>query len=490
MMAALGRKKIPRYAAPMALELEEREMRRMGERALERILEHLRSLPEQPLHAVTGGKKLARSLREPLPERGVPFDRLMNTLFGRVIPHSLNTASPGYLAYIPGGGLFQAALADFIALATNRYSTVWLAAPGLVQLEENVVQWFCEVLGLPTGAGGLLTSGGSMANLIALVAARRDRLPPDFLSGVLYTSSQAHHSVAKAAAFAGFPGERVRSLPVDGLFRLDLAALEAAVTEDRAAGLQPFCVVGNAGTTNTGAVDDLQGLARISERERLWLHVDAAYGGFFAMTARGRARMSGIERADSVTLDPHKGLFLPYGTGCLLVRERASLRRAHAMGAAYMPPMQTDDDLVDFCELGPELSREARGLRVWLPLKMHGARTFRDALDEKLDLAQAAAARIRALPYVELIAEPELSLFAFRVRPPGETDERRLEELNRAVLVAVNDRQRVLLTGARVEGRFLIRVCVLSFRTHQDRLDACVEDVRAAVASVVGQEGT
>jgi aromatic-L-amino-acid decarboxylase len=237
-------------------------------------------------------------------------------------------------------------------------------------------------------------------------------------------------------------------------------------------------------------VDDLQGLARISERERLWLHVDAAYGGFFAMTARGRARMSGIERADSVTLDPHKGLFLPYGTGCLLVRERASLRRAHAMGAAYMPPMQTDDDLVDFCELGPELSREARGLRVWLPLKMHGARTFRDALDEKLDLAQAAAARIRALPYVELIAEPELSLFAFRVRPPGETDERRLEELNRAVLVAVNDRQRVLLTGARVEGRFLIRVCVLSFRTHQDRLDACVEDVRAAVASVVGQEGT
>jgi aromatic-L-amino-acid decarboxylase len=239
MMAALGRKKIPRYAAPMALELEEREMRRMGERALERILEHLRSLPEQPLHAVTGGKKLARSLREPLPERGVPFDRLMNTLFGRVIPHSLNTASPGYLAYIPGGGLFQAALADFIALATNRYSTVWLAAPGLVQLEENVVQWFCEVLGLPTGAGGLLTSGGSMANLIALVAARRDRLPPDFLSGVLYTSSQAHHSVAKAAAFAGFPGERVRSLPVDGLFRLDLAALEAAVTEDRAAGLQP-----------------------------------------------------------------------------------------------------------------------------------------------------------------------------------------------------------------------------------------------------------
>jgi aromatic-L-amino-acid decarboxylase len=336
------------------------------------------------------------------------------------------------------------------------------------------------MLGLPATAGGLLTTGGSLANLIAVIAARRERLPPDFLKGVVYTSEEAHHSVRKAALLAGLLPEHVRAIPTSNRFRLQPDALAGAVARDRAAGLSPFLLVASAGTTSTGAVDDLAALADIAERERLWLHVDAAYGGFFALTARGKATMAGIERADSVTLDPHKGLFLPYGTGCLVVRDREALRRAHAVPATYLPPMQSDEGLVDFCELGPELSRDARGLRVWLPLSMHGAAVFREALDEKLDLARRAADALRAMPGIEMVAEPELSLFAFRARAKDGSAESG-DALSRRLVAKVNEKQRVLLTGTVVKGRFLARMCVLSFRTHKDRIDAAIDDIRTSL---------
>lgn len=448
--------------------------------AMDRIVDHISSLPSQPMHATAGGRKLARALAEPMPEQGQPFEKLLRTLFGRVIPASLNTASPGYLAYIPGGGVFHAAVADLIADAVNRYVGVWIAAPGLAQIEENVIQWFAAMLGMPKGAGGLLTTGGSLANLIAVITARRERLPPDFLRGVLYTSEEAHHSVLKAALLAGLLPERARAIPTDARFRIDIDALRAAIARDKADGLSPFLVVGNAGTTSTGAVDDLSALADVAASEGLWLHVDAAYGGFFALTGRGREALAGIERADSVTLDPHKGLFLPYGTGCLLARDREALRRAHAVPATYLPKMQTEEGLIDFCELGPELSRPARGLRVWLPLSIHGASVFRDALDEKLELARVAAEALRNTPGIEIVAEPVLSLLAFRARLPGASYEEE-DAYNRRLMAKVNERQRVLLTGVVVRGRFLIRICVLSFRTHRDRIDAAIEDLRSGL---------
>lgn len=462
-------------------------MREMVTRAMDYIVPHIESLPRQPMHATRGGKRLARSLREPMPERGTPYEKLLRRLFGKVIPMSLNTASPGYMGYIPGGGLFHAAVADLIADAVNRYVSVFQAAPLLVQIEADVVAWFCAMLGLPEGSGGLLTTGGSLANLIAVITARRERLPPDFLRGTLYASEEAHHSVKKAALLAGFPPEAVREIPVDGRFRMRPDAAAEAVARDRACGLSPFLLVASAGTTSTGAVDDLPALAELARAERLWLHVDAAYGGFFALTERGRAALRGIERADSVTLDPHKSLFLPYGTGCLVVRDREALRRAHAVSASYMPPMQTEDDLVDFCALGPELSRDARGLRVWLPLKMHGAAVFRAELDEKLTLARRAADALRRMAHIEVTAEPELSLLAFRARPPGIDDGPPLDALNRRLLARVNAKQRVMLTGTTAGGRFLLRMCVLSFRTHADRVNAALADIQSSLAEVMDE---
>ncbi|HEV8269112.1 MAG TPA: aminotransferase class I/II-fold pyridoxal phosphate-dependent enzyme, partial [Thermoanaerobaculia bacterium] len=393
------------------LEPSGEEMRRLVDAAMERIVAHIVSLPSQPAANVEGAVEVARSLREPMPETGTPFPELLALLFDRAIPKSFNTAGPGYVAYIPGGGLFDAAVADLIADSVNRYVGVWAAAPALVQLETNVVRWLCDVAGLPEGAGGFLTTGGSFANFSAIVTARREKLGDDFLKGTLYVSDQTHHSVQKAALLAGFPPRNVRSIPSDATYRIRVDLLREAIAKDRAEGFSPLVLVGNGGTTNTGAVDDLRALADVAAEEKLWFHVDAAYGGFFLLTERGRKTLAGIERADSITLDPHKGFFLPYGTGSLLVRDADALRRAHALHAEYLPPLPEADDFVDYSQISPELSRDFRGLRVWLPLKRHGAAAFRKALDEKLDLTAFACEGIRAIPGIEIVAEPQLSLF-------------------------------------------------------------------------------
>src|SRR3954471_20299532 len=467
------------------LELSAPEMRALVQAALDRIVARIESLPSQPVSDTRGGFEVAQSLAEPLPETGTPVAELLDLFFDRAIPPTMNTTSPGYLAYIPGGGLFHAAVADLIADSMNRYSSIYASAPALARIEMNVIDWFCQLAGYPPEARGTLTSGGSLANWTALVTARRERLPENFLGGVIYASDQAHYSVTKGAILAGFPEGNVREVPTDGLFRLRPDALEALIEEDRRRGLTPFLIVASAGTTNTGAVDPLPELADLAERHKLWLHVDAAYGGFFLLTEEGKRMMRGIERADSIVLDPHKGLFLPYGTGAVLVRDGQALRRAHSLTADYMPHMQSDPDLVDFCLYSPELSRPFRGLRVWLPLKMHGAGAFRAQLEEKLSLTRLAAERIREMEGMEILAEPQLSLFAFRLAPPGVDDPDQLNRLNQRLLERVNARQRVFLTATMLEGRFALRICVLSFRTHRDRMEEGLEDLEAARREVL-----
>jgi aromatic-L-amino-acid decarboxylase len=469
---------------PHPLELSAPEMRALVEAALGRIVAHIESLPAQTVSDTRGGDALARSLVESLPETGAPVSGLLDLLFERAIPPSFNTASPGYLAYIPGGGLFHSAVADLIADATNRYSSVYAAAPALAQIEANVIAWFCQIAGYPPEARGTLTSGGSLANWTALVTARRERLPENFLSGVIYASDQSHYSVAKGAILAGFPEANVREVPTDDHFRMRAGALVERIEEDRRRGLTPFLIVASAGTTNTGAVDPLPELADLAARHGMWLHVDAAYGGFFLLTEEGRRAMRGIERADSIVLDPHKGLFLPYGTGAVLVRDGEALRRAHSLTGDYMPGLQNDPDRVDFSQYSPELSRPFRGLRVWLPFKMHGAGAFRAELEEKLALARLAADRLREMEGIEILAEPQLSLLAFRLAPAGVPEEN-LDDLNRRFLDRVNARQRVYLTATRLRGRFAPRICVLSFRTHRERMEMALEDIAAAQREVL-----
>jgi len=472
---------------PASLELDPETMRAMLDATAARVMDHLAHVDAQPSRGdvrTAEALDLCRSMREPPPEEPARLEALLARYFEEWLPRSLTTNGPGYMAYVPGGGVFPAALADLIQDTTNRFTGAWFAAPALVQLEANAIDWLRAWMQMPESTKGVFTTGGSSANFNAVLCARERHLGAEIRPGVVYTSTQAHHSVMKAARLAGIAHDRVRMVPADAAFRMRVDALAEAVSRDRAAGLVPFLVVSSAGTTNTGAVDPLDAVADLARAEGLWHHVDGAYGAFFHACEELRPLLAGLSRADSLTLDPHKGLFLPYGTGALLVRDGEALRAVHASSADYLPSALPD--VYDPSALGPDLSRGFPGLRVWLTVKLFGARRLRSAIAEKRALAISAAERIGSVPGVVMVAPPQLSLFAFHLTWKGAS----LEEENvatRALLEGVATRGRVYLSGCNIAGRELARVCILSFRTRRAQVDACVEDVTAVAREILGR---
>ena len=456
------------------LEPSREDMRAIGDAAVEFVIDFINALPDAPAWNTAEGLEFARELRGAPPEEGRDFDPVFAE-FRRAASLAFETAGPGYLPYVPGGGFFTAALADFLATATNRFSNLWAPAPALVQMEQNAIRWIEDLFSYPAESRGILTSGGSLSNLSGIVTARKAKLGRDFLDGTYYLTDQTHASVAKAAAIAGLPSDNARTVPVDSRLRMDVDALREMVRADRAAGFRPFLVVASAGTTNTGAIDPIADIVALSAAEDLWVHVDAAYGGFFQLTERGRTAFAGIELSDSITLDPHKGLFLPYGTGALIVREGARLRAAHFAGAAYLQDLPSEDELPNFTEYSPELSRDFRGLRLWLPLQLHGVRAFREALDEKLDLARFLSEELSAEGSIEVPWEPQLSVVAFRLSDGD-------DEANRRFLERINASRRVMCSSTVIDGRYTIRACIVSHRTHRDRIEELVEIARKAAA--------
>jgi aromatic-L-amino-acid decarboxylase len=462
------------------LEPESAQLEAQTRAVAELVVEQVRTLDRQPSFDLGGVEELRTSFREPVPEEGHPIEALLARL-RPAIAKSYNTAGPGYLAYIPGGGVYAAALADLLAAATNRYVGVTGAAPALAQIEETAVSWLCTLMGLPAGSRGILTSGGSLSSFSAIVTARHERLGEDFAGGTVYFSDQTHYCVTKSARLAGFPRASLRELLTDARFRLVPRALEEAVREDWARGRRPFLVVANVGTTNTGAIDPLPEILQVAREHGLWVHADAAYGGFFRLAPGGEALLRGVEECDSITLDPHKGLFLPYGLGALLVRDGSALVRAHGGSASYVQDVAEEGSL-GFADLSPELSRDFRGLRLWLPLMLHGLAAFREQLAEKLALARWFYDELRADPSFEVLDAPQLSIVAFRLRAPEAEAERLGPELQRRV----NARRRVFLSSTRIGGRYALRICVLSFRTHEDRVRDAAQALREEARALLG----
>jgi aromatic-L-amino-acid/L-tryptophan decarboxylase len=374
--------------------------------------------------------------------------------------------SGGHLSYIPNAGLYTAALADFLAAALNRYTGVSSAAPGFVAIEHGVVRWMASLFDLGPAASGLLLSGGSMANFTAVVTARTSKLGDDFTRGVLYVTPHTHHSVAKAARLAGFRADQVVTVGVDADLRMDPESLHAAIVADRAAGRSPFLVVASAGTTDTGTIDPLEELAAVSTQAETWLHVDGAYGAFFTLTERGRLALRGIERADSIALDPHKGLSIPFGVGALVVRDEGSLVDAHLGRGAYLRDEDHYQRVRDIASLGPELSRPFRGLTVWLPLQLHGVAPFREALDQTLDLAEHAYERVRTINGIDARWRPDLSIVAFMFDD---------DDLGRAALEAVNADRSAHVSPTVVDGRFVLRLAILNRRTTSEHVDHAID---------------
>jgi aromatic-L-amino-acid decarboxylase len=374
--------------------------------------------------------------------------------------------SGGHLSYIPNAGMFTAALADFLATGLNRYTGVSTAAPGFTAIEHGVVDWLRSIFELGPASSGLLLSGGSMANFTGIVTARTAMLGDDFATGVIYVTPHTHHSAAKAARLAGFRADQIVAVTVDDQLRMDVDALRERIAVDRDEGRKPFLVVASAGTTDTGTVDPLGPIADLVEAERMWLHVDAAYGGFFQLTERGHRVLTGLERADSMALDPHKGLSIPFGVGALLVRDEAALVDAHQGRGAYLRDEDSYLGVRDIASLGPELSRPFRGLSVWLPLQLHGVAPFRDALNSSLDVAEHAYERLTGIRGIETPWRPDLSIVAFRFED---------DQLGRTAWEAVNADRHVHLSPTIIDDRFILRFAVLNRRTTTDHVDHAID---------------
>jgi aromatic-L-amino-acid/L-tryptophan decarboxylase len=458
------------------LVLSDEQFSALGTEVVKFLSGHLSRLPNVPIQPNRPQRKFSVSPRQSPPENGSSLSELLEVI-RRATETCYNQTRGGFMAYVPGGGLVTAALADLIAEVINPFTGFSTRAPDLVALEAEILEWFVKLVGLPATAYGILTSGASLSTLSAFLCARTAHLPADFLAGTVYTSDQTHFSTEKALRMLGFPPDALRIIPSGPELRMDLDVLKERIANDRAAGRKPFCIVANAGTTNTGAIDPLPALAEIAHQEHLWFHIDAAYGGFFQLTGRGRKRLVGIEHADSVVLDPHKGLFLPFGTGCLLVRDREVLRRAHAIVKPDYLQDLNGTQYPDFADLGPELTRPFRGLRLWLALHLHGVAVFRNALDQKLDLAQTAYQAILATPNLETAGSPDLSIFAFRYRVPGGSS----EDDDRATLKLVeqvNATGYTYLSSTQIRKLIFARIAVLGLLTDAEQVATAIKAIQ------------
>ncbi len=443
----------------------------LGADVLRFVNEFIAGLADAPAYPGMPPVKVLTDLRRQPDEDPGSLPELLS-LVATAADSGIDTSSGTHLSYIPNGGIYTAALGALLASGLNRYTGGSHGAPGSIAIEQGVVDWILTLFDLGERAAGVLLSGGSLANFAAMVAAR-DRLGDDFGDGVVYTSERVHHSVVKAARLAGVSATRVRSVAVDSFLRLDVAALEDAIAADLRVGQRPMAIVGSAGTTDTGTIDPLPALADLAEARGAWFHIDAAYGGFFQLTERGRHRLVGIDRADSITLDAHKSLFMPYGVGCLLVRDRAALIAAHEGRGAYMQDVQDLDAVPNFFAMGPELTRPFRGLPVWLALHLHGVAAFRSELDRMLDLAERAQQELGSITGIETVTAPDLSVVAFRAT--GGDDE------TRHLFDHINDSQRAHVSSTTIDGRFTIRLAFLNHRTTDETLDSVLDLVRSRV---------
>lgn len=468
------------------LDLDHDTMRRLGHLVADTVAGHLSTLRDQPAYATLDTAAAERLIERQAPAQGTDFETLLATLRDRVFPHAAREPHPGFIAYVPSCPTFPAVLGDWLATGFNFFAGVWPVAAGPNEIELVVLDWFRQWLGMPEGTSGLLTSGGSGANLTAMIAARH-RITAGDASVIarltVYGSDQVHSSVTRAAWLAGVPREQVRSLPTDDQFRLRVDALRESIARDRATGLRPLMVVANAGTTNTGSVDPMPEIADVCEQEDVWMHVDAAYGGFAILTDLGRRMLGGIERADSVTLDPHKWLFIPFECGCLLARDPNRLKAAFQILPEYLADAQTGHEAVNFADYGEQLTRYARAIKVWMSVSYFGTDAIRDAIDRGMMLARRLEARIREVSGLEIVGPARFGVVCFRARPK-DVDDAALDTLNERVLARVVGDGRYFISSTRLRGAFALRACILGFRTAEEDIDGLVRAVAEAASDV------
>jgi len=464
---------------PLALDRE--TMRRMGHLVVDRLVERIATLRDERVLTTASRAELAARIDEPPPAEPRVFEELVDRLERDVLPFVGHFDHPRWFGYIPGSGTWPSALGDLIASAANIDAGAWREASGPSQLELTVLEWFRGWFGYPEGAGGVLTSGGSAANLSAIACAREILAGPMTEGLVLYVSDQSHSSIARAARQLGFRQDQVRVIAADEADRLRPADLATAMDTDLGNGRQPLLVAAVAGSTNTAAIDPLAEIAEVAHARGAWLHVDAAYGGFAVLAERGARALAGIAQADSITVDPHKWLQMPFEVGCLMVREGRHLERAFAIVPDYLRDRAGAADTVNFADRGLQLTRASRAIKIWLGLETFGVDAYRAVVDRSLDLAELAERLIRADPRLELATPASLGIVTFRRRfaddPGAEDDAARVDRLNAQLVAELAAGGEALLTSTVLHGRYAIRMCVLNHGSGADDVRFALEHV-------------
>jgi len=460
----------------------------MGRAALERVAAYYEGLACRPVLVPSTSQDIRARLEEPLPRDGADFETLLETFDQVIVQFSRHSAHPRFFGYVSSPGTPVTTVGSMLAASLNANLTCWRSAPAGTELEHVTINWLKEMLGYPKDAAGLFTSGGSMANLSALAAARSAKAPANVVRDgaaatgkrmCAYVSAEGHFSIRKAAGILGLGEANVREVPTDCCLRIDLAQLEHLVRQDLNEGHLPFCLVANAGATGTGAFDPIGELADLAHRYGLWLHVDAAYGGFAALAPSARHFFARIAEADSVALDPHKWLFLPVGSGCVLYRDPEWARTAFGHDAEYTRRIGLErDEAFAFWDYGPELSRPFRALDLWMLIKYAGAARLGEAIEQNIACAKYFEGLVAACSDFEMLAPVELSIFCFRHLPDGYG--RDLNEWNERLLVEVQHGGSTYLSNTKVGGRFALRGCVLNYRTTFHDIEVVLEDVRKA----------
>src|SRR5881394_4019083 len=464
------------------------EIRDWGNSVIQLVADYLGDLRDHRVYGRMSSREIRGRLDSTLPTHGTDFDGLLKVFRETIIPFSRQNAHPRMFGYVQSPGTPLAAFADLLASILNANLTVWRSAPAPVDLERLTIDWIRQILGFNAGTGGLFVSGGSMANLAALAAARQTKYDS---SGRLriYASTETHFSISKAAALLGIGRENVRLVAVDERFKIRVDDLVAKITADLEAGYLPFCVVANAGTVNTGAVDPLAEIREIADRFQLWMHVDGSYGAFAVLAKSAREFFAGLKRADSIALDPHKWLYLPVDVGCVIYRAPEIARAAFAHEAEYTRIIGEEaDEAFAFWDYGPELSRRFRALKVWMLLKGVGVDSLSEAIESNLACARYFESMVRASDDFEMVAPVELSIFCFRHVPVQLRNEssQAIDAFNERLLVALRRDGSSYLSNATLGGRFALRGCVLNYRTTLRDMEILLDDLRRVAKSLLG----
>lgn len=471
--------------APGHLELTADEMRALGRSVVELLVDHFSNIHDEPVGRKASRQELESLFGSDLPEQPGDPAQILSAVKDGLLPNSLHIDHPRFFAFVPSPNNFVSVMADALIAGFNTFAGTYFAGSGPAHIELTVIDWLRQICGLPDSAGGLLVSGGSMANLTGLAVARDARLGGDAQEGVAYLSDQCHSSVARALRVLGQPKQRIRTIASDRDFRLSMSELAAKVAEDKAAGLRPFCVVANAGTTNTGAVDPLTDLASFCAAQGLWLHVDGAYGAPAVLTEKARPLLAGMELADSLSLDPHKWLFQSIEAGCILVRDRSLLLRTFQVMPEYLRDTHGGSEEVNFGNYGVQLTRSFRALKLWLSLKTFGLAAFREAIARGIELAEIAERELRTTEGWEIVTPAQLAVVTFRFNPPN-LDTAAVDALQGRMVEAMLADGYALATSTVLEGRPALRFCTINPRTTDEEIRETVRRMTAMARMLAG----